>query len=146
MDTYERTLQRQLIEATKRAETAEMTTRLFGEQIRSLTQQLAAVTAVRDTAQATLQRLSDATAIRWLDGYPDGLEARVARLVEYTAETKMHSLEAFEELRAERDALKSAAKWVLNVASGVGKSGGPPSHDEYVNALDALKAVLDGPQ
>ena len=38
--------------------------------------------------------------------------------------------------------LVEAANWVLHVASGVGKDGGPPSDKEYEEAMDALKQAL----
>jgi hypothetical protein len=42
--------------------------------------------------------------------------------------------------------LSAAACWVLHVASGVGKSGGPPSDEEYKAAMDALKAAYEDVQ
>ena len=36
-----------------------------------------------------------------------------------------------------------AREWVLHVASGIGKAGGPPSSSEYIDSLDALKATAE---
>ncbi|MEM6668537.1 MAG: hypothetical protein AAF661_04905 [Pseudomonadota bacterium] len=46
-------------------------------------------------------------------------------------------------LRAENAKLKEAATWVLNVESGVGKSGNPPDDDERTAALESLRTALN---
>jgi hypothetical protein len=49
------------------------------------------------------------------------------------------------DLRDSRAALRLAVEAMdctLNVVSGIGKSGGWPSYDEYMGALDSLKAAL----
>lgn len=49
-----------------------------------------------------------------------------------------------ERLRLSATCLRDAGVWVLNVASGVGKDGGPPPDGEYTDALSHLaQAVAD---
>ncbi len=43
----------------------------------------------------------------------------------------------------EVDRIMKAAQWILNVASGIGKSGGLPYDDEYVDAMDSLKEAYN---
>ena len=48
----------------------------------------------------------------------------------------------FENLIAAAPEMEEALDWILHVASGIGKSGGPPSDDEFGAALDAGKAAI----
>ena len=52
--------------------------------------------------------------------------------------------EALTRVTAQRDALREAGDWVYHVYQGVSKSGGSPTPSEWDDALEALRAAVEG--
>ena len=71
---------------------------------------------------------------------PEQLHILVAE-VSRTARTKEAGLANAQLIAAAPD-LYEAMIWILYCASGIGKSGGPPSDSEFDAALDAGKAAI----
>ena len=45
--------------------------------------------------------------------------------------------------RQERDDARGALSWLMHLAHGIGKDGGPPDDDEWNEAQDSAMAILD---
>jgi hypothetical protein len=98
---------------------------------------------VRPHADQWQAERKDNADLRWAVALAEALvlshEGHIERL---EADWRMDLKAENADLKADNAALREALRWMVNVANGVGKSGGEPWSDEWKDATDAGMAAL----